>query len=312
MKFLDTNAILIEIPSEKFAISSITLDELEHIKTSANKDEGVKFAARQVLRKLDSGEVEYDVIIYKEKMLRPLLRAGLADTNDAKIIACALSLGPQVEFITNDLACKSIAKMFIKNVYSFGEKREEEYTGYKEIIMTDEEMCDFYSDLSINKYNLLPNEYIIIRDSSGTIVDQYCWTGIEFRKLKTRSFYSDYFGEVKAMKGDIYQKMAIDSLNNNQMTVIRGLPGSGKSYLGLGYLMSMLDNGKIDKIIMFVNPVATKDSCKFGFLPGTLLEKILGSQIGTFLSSKLGGIEGVYTLINEGKLEFVALADSRG
>lgn len=63
MKFLDTNAILTYIPEEKFAISSITLDELENIKTSANKDGEIKWKARKVLRALDSGEVDYEVVI---------------------------------------------------------------------------------------------------------------------------------------------------------------------------------------------------------------------------------------------------------
>ena len=63
---------------------------------------------------------------------------------------------------------------------------------------------------------------------------------------------------------------------------------------------------------MFVNPVAERNSCKFGFLPGTLLEKILGSQIGNFLASKLGSIEMVYNLIEQGKIEFIATADARG
>lgn len=244
--------------------------------------------------------------------MRAVVKAGIEPTPDAKIVSCALTLGPQTEFITNDLSCKTIAKLFLKNVSSFGEKDEEDYTGYKEITMSDEEMCEFYSDLSENRFGLLKNEYLIIRDSTGTIVDSYCWTGIEHRRLKTRSFFSDYLGEVKAIKGDIYQKMAADSLANNQLTVLRGCAGSGKSYLGLGYLLSQLDGGKIDKIVMFVNPVATKDSCKFGFLPGTLEEKILGSQIGSFLSSKLGGIDAVYRLINDQKLEFVAIADARG
>lgn len=312
MKFLDTNAILKEIPKEKFLISSITLDELENIKTSVNKDGEVKYQARKVLRKLDKGEIDYEVIMFQEKMLKPLVRAGISITPDAKIIACAMAAGKDIEFVTNDLSCKTIAKMFLTNVSSIGDNEEEEYTGYKEIQMTDEEMCDFYSDLSDNKFGLLPNEYLVVRDSTGAAVDIYCWNGVEHRRLKTHSFFSDYFGEVKAKKGDIYQKMACDSLVNNQLTVLRGIAGSGKSYLGLGYLFSQLDSGKIDKIIVFCNTVATKGAARLGFYPGSRNEKLLDSQVGNLLASKLGDMIAVEKLIAEEKLILLPLSDIRG
>ena len=71
--------------------------------------------------------------------------------------------------------------------------------------------------------------------------------------------------------------------------MIKGPAGSGKSYLSLAYLLHRLEKNKIDKIIIFCNTVATKDSAKLGFYPGTRDEKLLDSQIGNFLSSKFGG-----------------------
>lgn len=316
MKFLDTNAILKEIPQDKFLISSITLDELENIKTSANKDGDVKYQARQVLRKLNSDEYDYEVIIFKDKMLKPIVKSGISITNDTKIIACGLDYIARthnnIDFITDDLSCKTIAKMFFKNVYSVGDTKEPEYTGYSEVVMSDEQMCDFYSDLSKNRFGLLPNEYLVVRDSNTNAVDTYVWTGFEHRRLKTHSFFSDYFGEVKAMKGDIYQKMACDSLANNQITVLRGPAGTGKSYLGLGYLFSQLDNGKIDKIIVFCNTVATKGAARLGFYPGSRDEKLLDSQIGNLLASKIGDMCEVEKLIAEEKLLLLPLSDIRG
>ena len=55
IKFYDTSSLLLKADTlfevnERFAISSITLEELEHIKTAANKDANVKFAARRVVR----------------------------------------------------------------------------------------------------------------------------------------------------------------------------------------------------------------------------------------------------------------------
>ena len=45
------------------------------------------------------------------------------------------------------------------------------------------------------------------------------------------------------MRGDIYQACAVDSLLQNQVTMLKGAPGSGKTTLALGYLFSKLEKG---------------------------------------------------------------------
>lgn len=52
-KIYDTSSLLLAndifstiLPNEKIAITSITLQELEKIKTSANKDTNIKYSAR--------------------------------------------------------------------------------------------------------------------------------------------------------------------------------------------------------------------------------------------------------------------------
>ena len=84
--------------------------------------------------------------------------------------------------------------------------------------------------------------------------------------------------------------MLFDSLHENQLTVIRGHAGTGKSYLGLAALFDMLEHYKIDNIYIICNPVAAKDFAKLGFLPGDRTTKLLDSQIGNFLIGKLGDI----------------------
>jgi predicted ribonuclease YlaK len=70
--------------------------------------------------------------------------------------------------------------------------------------------------------------------------------------------------------------------------MIKGPAGAGKSHLAIGYLFYLLEKGKIDKIIIFCNTIATKNAAKLGFYPGSKDEKLLDSQIGNFLASKLG------------------------
>lgn len=106
--------------------------------------------------------------------------------------------------------------------------------------------------------------------------------------------------------------MVADSFYHNKITIVKGPAGTGKSHLALGYLFSLLDHNKIDKIIIFCNTVATKNSARLGFYPGSKDEKLLDSQIGNFLASKLGGIVGVEQLINAEKLILLPISDIRG
>ena len=70
-------------------ITSITLEELENIKTSGNKDADVKGAARHVLQDLDKHYGAFEIILYNELYGDKMLKDGISLTNDAKIIACA-------------------------------------------------------------------------------------------------------------------------------------------------------------------------------------------------------------------------------
>lgn len=320
INFYDTSSLLLKVGSLfeeniPFAISSITLDELENIKTSSNKDQEVKYAARKLLHMLDENIEKVNIIIYKEKMLAPILDADLSVTNDTKILACAIDYAKaeKVCFYTNDLALKTIARIFFADVASINEDNEDDYTGFLEVALDNDEMGEFYSNFSENRFNLLPNQYLIVKEKEGgEIVDRLCWTGDAYRHLDYQTFNSKWFGDVRPMKGDVYQAFAADSLANNQITMLKGPAGSGKTYLALGFLLNRLDKGKLDKIIVFCNTVATKNSAKLGFYPGTRDEKLLDSQIGNLLSSKFGGKIEVERMIQEEKLVLLPMSDIRG
>lgn len=320
INFYDTSSLLLKVDSLfeeniPFAISSITLDELESIKTSSNKDQEVKYAARKLLHMLDENIEKVNIVIYKEKMLAPILDADLSVTNDTKILACAIDYAKaeKVCFYTNDLALKTIARIFFADVASINEDNEDDYTGFLEVALDNDEMGEFYSNFSENRFNLLPNQYLIVKEKEGgEIVDRLCWTGDAYRHLDYQTFNSKWFGDVRPMKGDVYQAFAADSLANNQITMLKGPAGSGKTYLALGFLLNRLDKGKLDKIIVFCNTVATKNSAKLGFYPGTRDEKLLDSQIGNLLSSKFGGKIEVERMIQEEKLVLLPMSDIRG
>lgn len=319
IKFYDTNELLHSLDSieGKIYLSSITLQELEHIKTSKNKDEDVRFEARKVTRYLREHQDSYECIVVEKKHYKLLNKMNLEPDNDNLIIACAKLLEKyyDVEFVTDDICCYNIAKS-IFNLKCSGIKsgiKVDTYKGYREITMTDEELAKFYeSENKDNIYGLEINEYLIIKDTLNQPIDAWKYIGDRFGLIRTevKPIQSKMLGKLKAK--DFYQQCVLDSFQNNIITVIKGKAGSGKSHLAMNFLFSQMEKGKIDKIIMFVNPVATRGAVKLGYYKGTKDEKLLDSTIGAFLQGKLGDDLNVATLIGTGKLLLLPMSDVRG
>ena len=315
---LEAQQIIFENKEDKIYISNITINELEDIKTSGRKDEETKYAARKLLHLLNANEDRYEIIIYRNSWDEDIEKFDMPKTNDSKIIISAYFCNNDVPitFVTNDLACKTIAKTIGLNTLFQLDEEEDDYTGFKEIVLNDGEMADFYGNLipnKINQYGLLNNQYLIVKDTTAKIVDKYKWSETDgYLHVHFLKAESKFFGKVVPKNGDIYQQLALDTLHHNQITMLRGAAGTGKSYLAFGHMFSLLEQGKIDKIIVFCNTVATKGSAKLGFYPGSRTEKLLDSQIGNLLESKLGDRFMVEELISKGSLVLLPMSDIRG
>ena len=324
--YYDTSSLLMRADNlfsteEEIVISTITLQELEHIKSSADKDPAIRAAARQVLRSLYEHPKAYEVMIYnnEDEILAPIREMRLPINNDTRILASAIHYDKtfhpdETVFITNDLALASMANLFFgeDSVQWIPEEQYDNYSGYVEVTMNDDEMSDFYSHQDYNKYDLFINEYLIIKNLKNEVVDKLLWDGERYRSISYEAFDSQHFGRVKPISTDVYQQLAADSFSHNKITMIKGPAGTGKTYLALSYLFSLLDKHKIDKIIVFCNTIAVRGAAKLGFYPGDRNEKLLDSQIGNLLASKLGDRIEVEKLINDGKLILLPLADARG
>lgn len=313
IKLYDTNALIDlydKIFDEEFYVSRISLRELENIKNSKNKDEETKYRARKLSKMFQEQSYMYHTVC-TEFDNDPHLG------NDDKIIKAVKFLqdeGIDVVFMTNDACCYNLAKAEGLKVRSTGaESDDESYLGFRELNLTEDELSEFYSckDAYMCKIHpeILQNEYFFIK-AKDEVVDIYRRVGNEAKRVSYPVFNSEFFGDVKAK--DIYQRIAMDSMMNNQITIVRGPAGSGKSWLCISYLFSLLEKGKIDKIIIFCNTVAVKNAAKLGFYPGDKNEKLLDSQVGNFLSSKLGSRIMVEKMIQEEKLVLVPVADARG
>ncbi len=176
-KFYDTSSLLLRAEDlftkeeDKYiAISSITLKELENIKTSIHKSPEIKSAARHLLNLLDNSDIE--VIIYKDQFEEYIIGKGLPLNDDMRILACAVffdELHPdEVIFVSNDISLKVIASLFFgQDCITSVQEEEDDYSGYSDITLDEEEMSDFYQNLHSNVGNNVINSYLIVRNAEG-------------------------------------------------------------------------------------------------------------------------------------------------
>ena len=319
--FLDTNALLNLGESafkEPFVISQKTLEEIENIKTSGHKDGEIKYKARHVAHLLDDHYDEYKVISYHEKVKNIIKDFSLDETPDNIILASAYYHNKEIRPVivcTDDLNCKFISRdIFGLRTKGINEinlvKNIDEYTGYKDVTLSDEEMSDFYCNLNENTFDCLLNEYLIVRKSDGEVVDYRKWNGKEYSHISYKQINSKFMGKIKPRNPQ--QVLAFDMLQdkNESIKIISGKFGSGKDFLMIANALKLIEDGMFDKLIYVRNAIGVKDAGEVGFLPGSKLEKLLPYAMP--LADHLGGETGLEMQMLTGNIEIEHLGYIRG
>ena len=316
-RLFDTNAILTDCTDiSNVLISSKTLEELENIKSSSHKDNDIKYKARVAVRAIR--EQKPEIIVVQQIDYDKLNMMNLEITNDNLIIASAfrytmMNVNTDLVFVTNDVLAGLIAEEYFGlNVESINNEKDGIYKGYKVIIPTDEELASIYEkDNSENIFGCLVNEYVVVKDTEDNLCDVVKWTGNKYVTTSTKSFKSRAFGNTKPL--DEIQRCAFDSIATNDITVLYGRSGSGKTTIPLSYIMSNVENQKYKKCVIIYDFETLKGAKTLGFTPGTLNEKIITQgAIGNILSSKFGDMSEVERLLASGMLEIVPTANIRG
>lgn len=309
----DTNVFLnyIEVIDKyPIVVSSHVLRELEKIESNEEKYGGRSYKAREARRRIKAHENKIHIILkdYNWKMDNDF------DSfyEDNKILQCCIDNNYGILTIDGLLAEKAQTYgVEWKDVEKELSIEENDYSGYKEVHMTKEQLDDFYDGVAKNTFGLLVNEYLIIKDKyTDEPLDAFRWDGQFYLSALNKNFKTDMFGSFKTM--DIYQRCAVDSLFNNKITMIKGKPGSGKSVIGFNYAMHQLEKNKIDKIIFFVNPTLAKNAQALGFYTGDKDQKLLQSSVGNMLTSKFGNKSHVEAMIQREEIVLLPFGDIRG
>ena len=316
--FLDTSALLNlqeKAFEERFVISQMTLQEVEEIKSSYRKDGEIKYKARKVANLLDEYEDQYDVIPYINDVKEVLAKKGLDLTPDNIIVgSAALVTAFPIIMVTDDVNLRFISKKI------FGLKTKStadlhlvdggEYVGYKEVVMDDDEMAYFYSHVDENIYDLYVNQYLVIKNTDGEIVDNRCWNGEEHKMLSYKQVSNDYMGRIRPRNNE--QMLAFDMLQNKKITikVLTGAMGSGKDYLQIANALRLIKSGDYDRIVYMRNPIQVKDIKEIGYLKGSLEEKMM--PVVMALADHLGGETGLEMQMMQGNIVVEHLGYIRG
>lgn len=319
----DTSALLHQAglidPKVDIAISTITIQELEHIKSN-DKDDKIKYKAREAVRSiLTTGK--FETVMTDNKKIDKMLKkySFLSNIPDHRILCAAeiyaIEHNIEVIFMTSDALQYLFALQMphLDAVYPMGteqaEKRDEEWAGWGKYYPSDADMALMYADPKMNILKCKTNEFAEIYQGSE-LKDVLTWTGQMYRPLKYKELKIDFLGQtIRPL--NIEQKMAFDLLQNPDIPVklLTGVPGSGKDFLMFLHAWDLVKKGKKDKIIFIRNLVPFKDAPEIGFLEGSLQKKI---EWGLGPIASVLGEEGLKMAEDEGVIEAVNLGFIRG
>lgn len=185
-----------------------------------------------------------------------------------------------------------------------------EYRGYVVVDDTDEMLHFIYENKSNNAFNLIENQYLMVRDSYGKIVDKYKWQDGVHKKVVRKSLNSVSVGKISPKNAE--QEIAIDVLLDPVSTVkvLAGTFGSGKTLLGAACAFQGIQEGIYDKIVWIRNNVEVKDTNPIGHLKGSYYDKMIVWAMP--LADHIGGEEALQRYFEEGKIEVTHLGFLRG
>lgn len=182
------------------------------------------------------------------------------------------------------------------------------YTGCTTLELTDDEIAWYFGGL----YDLPPlkqNEYLLVLNDKGELVDKRCYARDTWRTIR---YPSVTLGNEIIAPRNHYQAFAIDLLLNRDVPVklLRGVYGSGKDLLMTAAAIAAVKQGQFERIVFIRPNVTVANVPDIGYLPGDADEK-LAWTLGP-IEDNVGGAERLKTLLSKGTISPIPLAFIRG
>jgi len=298
---------------EQVVTSIVTVEEIDGLK----KDPVIGYVARRVHWNIYKAKKSNKIRILTDYDFS-LDNRFLSHRNDNYILGFAYQTyrdDNEFIFLTDDLNLyiKAFAFGIPCELFDFKEESNS-YKGYEEVTLTDDELASFYENQE-NSFDLLTNEYLIIKNIKGEVVDKLKWDGKKFCPLGTGASKKDkldFTHTEKIKPRNIQQELAFDLFQNRliNVKVIFGKHGSGKDLIMATHALSMIKQGVFDKLIFVRNNYEVAGSNKIGYLPGSQDDKLLPFAMP--LADHVGGVEGLTKLIDDGVVVLQHLGFMRG
>lgn len=317
LEFVDFNEVITPIMAYR---------ELEKHKDDMRSPEKAA-RAREVLRVIEENDdiVEDSFLqISKFRYLKGEVDFSYLDNHYLEMLfVFREEQGREVGIITHDRALRKQAKAYGFVVKDYHDCKMESHEGTVELTLTPKRLETLKKNMSSafqfkNSLKLVAGQYAIIKvkgvEEMAVRYEADEYGELRYREIKMARILDTKFlgetGEVKAK--NLRQAIAIDSFHKNKLTIITGKAGSGKSYLALGYLLQEIHNQKnAKKVYIVTNNVPMRGTSTFGLKKGDIIAKVLQSNLGSILKTKLG-LEYTEMLIKSGVLNIVTLEDIRG
>lgn len=185
-----------------------------------------------------------------------------------------------------------------------------DYKGYIEVEMNDDCLAQFYSNPNLWAGDLYENQYLLIKDTNGEIIDKYCRKDGELRKVMYCKLGGTFTGAIKPRNPQ--QICLFDMLKDktSKIKLVTGRFGSGKTLAMTNAALELIEKGKFERIVWVRNNVSVKDAPEIGFLPGTEIDKLMPYVMP--LADHAGGEDGIKKMLENGTLEVIPLGHLRG
>jgi predicted ribonuclease YlaK len=159
-------------------------------------------------------------------------------------------------------------------------------------------------------FNLKENQYFLVNDASGEVIDKYCFQNGELRQVLFCKLGGSFTGAIKPRNPQ--QACLFDMLKDktSKIKLVTGRFGSGKTMAMATAALELIERGKFDKIVWVRNNVSVKDAPDIGYLPGTEIDKLMPYVMP--LADHAGGEEGIKKMLENGTLEVIPLGHLRG
>lgn len=304
------NVELISQYKDEIVIPSHVLREVEHLELTKKSDKLLQYQIRRFKKLSRDVENYVDLKDYKFYLRKDW------DKSYVDNLLVQICLERNLGMLTNDVLLRNKCKLYGITVVEPETSSFIEHKGFKEVYVTQKELSDVYLNLEENSFDLLINEYIVFYDYvDNSLLDIMKWSGksmisLQDKKGRLNSGHKTLqFGDFTPR--DEQQIMAVDSILNNTITSLRGQAGSGKSLITLSTAWKLVESEGY-KLVIFVNPVPTRDAQELGFYKGDRLDKLMQTAVGTMLKSKFGDETEILKQIQENKLDILPFVDLRG